>query len=159
MEARGGEEERVRSLKRALAAAAVVAAVTAVPAAAGDFSVRAGAYTDESRFFVGAEYRSFIQGHVAVAPNFELVIPEEGSYFSFNADLHYVFPTQGPLAAWLGAGLGIYARSHEGGNSHTDVGLNVIGGLGLKSTLKPYVQLKIVVKSDTALVLGFGIRF
>ncbi|HXY39915.1 MAG TPA: hypothetical protein VEQ10_09605 [Vicinamibacteria bacterium] len=149
----------MRSLTRPLAAIAALATMAAVPASAGDFSVRAGAYTDESRFFIGAEYRAFIQGHIAVAPNLEVVIPEEGSYFSFSADLHYVFPTQGPLAAWLGAGLGVYARSHEGGNSQTHVGLNLIGGLGLKTKLKPYMQLKVVVKDDTALVLGFGIRF
>lgn len=149
----------MRSSGLALVASATLAALTASPAWAGDFSVRAGAYTDVSRFFVGAEYRAPIQGHILVAPNFELVIPEEGSYFSFNADLHYLFPTQGPLSAWLGAGLGIYARSHQGGNDHTDVGLNLLGGLGLKTTLKPYAQLKVVVKGDTALVLGFGIRF
>ncbi len=149
----------MRTLMRTLAAAAALATIAAVPAAANDFSVRAGAYTDESRFFLGAEYRAFIQGHIAVAPNLEVVIPEEGSYFSFSADLHYVFPTQGPLAAWLGAGLGIYARNHEGGNDHTDVGLNLIGGLGLKTKLKPYMQLKRVVKDETAVVLGCGIRF
>ncbi len=147
------------SLRAVLVGSAVLAAIGAVPATAGDFSVRVGAYTDVSRFFVGAEYRTPIQGRILVAPNFELVIPEEGSYFSFSADLHYLFPTQGPLAAWLGAGLGIYARSHEGGNDHTDVGLNLVGGLGLKTALRPYAQLKIVVKEDTALVLGFGIRF
>ena len=39
------------------------------------------------------------------------------------------------------------------------MGLNLIGGLGLRTTLKPYMQLKVVVKGDTAVVLGFGIRF
>ncbi len=149
----------MRSLRLALVGAAAAAVLTAAPAKAGDFSVRAGAYTDESRFFVGAEYRAPVGGRLVVAPNFEVVIPEEGSYFSFSADLHYLFRAPGQLQPWLGAGLGVYARNHEGGNDHTDVGLNLIGGLGLRTTLKPYVQLKVVVKDDTALVLGFGIRF
>jgi hypothetical protein len=147
---------------RRLVLGAVFAALTlaaAPPLRAGDVSVRAGAYTDADSAFLGVEYRTPVQGRLYVAPNFELVLPDEGSYFSANADLHYLFPPEGRLSPWLGAGLGIYARSHEGGPRNTDVGLNLIGGLGLRAKLKPYAQLKVVVKGDTEVVLGFGIRF
>jgi hypothetical protein len=132
---------------------------SAAEARAGSVSLRAGAYTDVDSAFVGIEYRAPVQGHLYVAPNFELAFPDEGSYFSFNADLHYVFPAQGRLSPWLGAGLGIYSRDHEGGHGDTTIGANLIGGLGLRTQLSPYAQLKVVLKGDTALVLGFGIRF
>jgi hypothetical protein len=143
----------------ALGAVAAGVVLSAVEAHAGNVSLRAGAYTDVDSAFVGIEYRAPLQGRLYVAPNFELAFPGEGSYFSFNADMHYVFPAQGKLSPWLGAGLGIYSRSHDGGGSDTTAGANFIGGLGLRTQLQPYAQVKIVVKGDTAFVLGFGIRF
>ncbi len=134
-------------------------ALVAADARAGDVSLRAGAYTDVDAAFIGLEYRTPIQGRLYVAPNFELVLPSEGSYFSFSADLHYVFAAQGKLSPWLGGGLGIYARGHQGEGTTTSIGANFIGGLGLRTSLQPYVQLKVAVKGDTAVVLGFGIRF
>jgi hypothetical protein len=142
-----------------IVAAAVMSVSSAVEARAGDVSLRAGAYTDVDSAVVGIEYRAPVQGRLYVAPNFELTFPDEGSYFSFNADMHYVFPAQGKLSPWLGAGRGIYSRSHDGGGSDTTAGANLIGGLGLRVQLDPYAQVKVVLKGDTAVVVGFGIRF
>ncbi len=143
----------------ALGLLVVAVVLAAADARAGDVSLRAGAYTDVDSAFLGIEYRTPVQGRLYVAPNFELVLPSEGSYFSVNADLHYVFSPQGKLSPWLGGGLGIYARSHQGAGRDTTVGANFIGGLGVRTQLQPYVQLKVVVKGDTDVVLGFGIRF
>jgi hypothetical protein len=137
----------------------VAAVFLASEASAGDLSLRAGAYTDADAFFLGIEYRTPVSGRWHAAPNFELALPGDGTYFSANADLHYVLSAQGRLRPWLGAGIGLYARDHDDHGSDTDVGLNLIGGLGLRAQLDPYVQLKVAVKSDTALVLGFGVRF
>jgi hypothetical protein len=144
---------------RVLGIVAAGVVLSAVEARAGDVSLRAGAYTDVDSAFVGIEYRAPVQGRLYVAPNFELAFPGEGSYFSFSADMHYVFAARGKLSPWLGAGLGIYSRNHDGGGSDTTAGANFIGGLGLRTSLEPYAQVKVVVKGDTALVLGFGIRF
>jgi hypothetical protein len=144
-------------MRLALAVAAV--ALAAVPVRAGDVSLRAGAYSDVDAPFLGLEYRAPVQGRLYVAPNFELVLPSSGSYYSFSADLHYVFRAQGRLQPWLGAGLGIYARGHQGGGTRTSAGGNFLGGLALRTKLDPYAQVKVVVTGDTAFVLGFGIRF
>ena len=77
------------------------------PAAAGDISVRAGAYTDAEAAFVGIEYRTAVSGRLHAAPNFEIAFPSNGSLFSFNGDLHYVFPSKGKLIGWAGGGLGL----------------------------------------------------
>ena len=145
--------------RRLSGALAVCALLSAAEARAGDFSLRAGAYTDVDSLFVGAEYRAPLQGRIYIAPNFELAFPDEGTYFSFSADVHYVFPTKSELSPWLGGGLGIYTRGHDGGGSDTTAGLNLVAGLGLRTKLKPYAQVKVVVKDDPALVAGFGIRF
>ena len=146
-------------MRLSLAVAAVALAAAAGPARAGDVSLRAGAYSDLDAPFLGIEYRAPVQGRLYVAPNFELVLPSTGSYYSFSADLHYVFRAQGRLQPWLGAGLGIYARGHQGGGTSTSAGGNFVGGLALRTTLDPYAQVKVVVTGDTAFVVGFGIRF
>ena len=133
--------------------------VTPSPVAAGDISVRGGAYTDAEAAFVGIEYRTAVSGRLHAAPNFEIAFPSNGSLFSFNGDLHYVFPSKGKLLGWAGGGLGLYVRDHEGEGQDTSVGANFIGGLGLRGSLEPYLQLKIAVAGDTEVVLGFGIRF
>lgn len=134
-------------------------AFSANTVAAADVALRAGAYTDADDFFVGLEYRTPVSGRWHVAPNFELLFPDEGSSFAANADFHYLIAPQGRLRPWLGAGLGLYVRDHERSGSHTDVGLNLIGGLALRSELSPHVQLKVVLRGDTALAFAFGIRF
>jgi hypothetical protein len=126
---------------------------------AGDLALRAGAYTDADSAFVGIEYRTPLDGRLHLAPNFELVFPEHGSYFSFNGDVHYLFPTSGRVTSWAGGGLGLYMWDSDGGGRDTSVGANFIGGLGLRAHLEPHLQLKIAIHGDTEVVLGFGIRF
>jgi hypothetical protein len=146
-------------VRLALAVTSLAIAAAASPARASDVSLRAGAYTDLDAPFIGIEYRAPVQGRLYVAPNFELVLPSSGSYYSFSADLHYLFRAQGQFQPWLGAGLGIYARGYQGGGTTTSAGGNFIGGLALRTKLNPYAQVKLVVTGDTAFVLGFGIRF
>ena len=146
-------------MRGALAVAAVALFAFASPARAGDVSPRAGAYSDLDAPFLGIEYRTPVQGRLYVAPNFELVLPSEGSYYGFSVDLHYLFRAQGRLQPWLGAGLGFYARGHQGGGTSTSAGANFIGGLALRARLNPYAQVKVVVTGDTAFVASLGIRF
>jgi hypothetical protein len=58
--------------------------LAASEAGAGDVSLRAGAYTDVDGAFVGIEYRTIVDGRLYLTPNFELVFPDEGSYFSLS---------------------------------------------------------------------------
>ena len=60
---------------------------------------------------------------------------------------------------WAGAGLGVLYTNPEVGDSNTDVGLNLLFGVGLKGHVVPYVQGKVIVSEDTAFVLGVGLRF
>jgi hypothetical protein len=128
---------------------------------AGDtLGLRVGAYADSDRAFAGVEYRHGLDGRLLLAPNLEWVFVDNGTYFSLNADLHYVLRTSGRVAVWTGAGLGIFFRNPEGPRgTNTDLGLNLLGGFGLKTGIQPHVQAKLVVKGDAEFVIGFGIRF
>src|SRR3972149_2844638 len=127
-------------LRLGVVALAGAGVAPASPAAAGDISVRAGAYTDAEAAFVGIEYRTAVSGRLHAAPNFEIAFPSNGSLFSFNGDLHYVFPSKGKLIGWAGGGLGPYVRDHEGEGQDTSVGAHFIGGLGLRRGPRPLRQ-------------------
>jgi hypothetical protein len=146
-----------KRLAPALLSAAVVL-LAAQEARPGDVSLRAGAYADADGLFVGVEYRTPVDGRLQLAPNVEVVFPDGGTDVSLNADLHYLLPTHGRLTSWIGGGLAIYVRDQDAGND-TSVGVNLIGALGLRAELAPYAQFKVVLKDDTEVVLGFGIRF
>jgi hypothetical protein len=129
-------------------------------AAADDASLRAGAYLDAESAFVGGDLRLDLGPHFRLAPNLEWIFPENTTYVAFGLDLHYDFRGQGRARAWLGAGLGLYYANPEGpGDGDTDLGANFVGGVGLKGSVTPYVQLKVVVKGDTEVVVAFGLRF
>ena len=144
--------------RRLLLAAFLLLAAPALRA--DDFSLRAGAYFDAGAAFLGGEYRFPITRELRLAPNLEWVFPGHATYLAMSLDLHYFFSTTSRVQPWVGGGLGIYYVDPEGlGEGDTNVGANFIAGVGLKSHLKPYVQLKLVVKGNTEAVLGFGLRF
>lgn len=78
---------------------------------------------------------------------------------TFNADFHYDFPTHGPTYVWAGAGLAVLYSKPEGSGSSTDVGADFIFGLGHRGPVVPYIQAKLIAKSDTEFVIGVGLRF
>ena len=121
--------------------------------------MRTGFYTDVDEPFIGIEGLFGLGNHVYLNPNFEYVFTEDPHYMTFNADFHYDFPTRGRAYVWAGAGLGVLYTNPEVGDSNTDVGLNLLFGVGLKGHVVPYVQGKVIVSEDTAFVLGVGLRF
>jgi len=123
------------------------------------FGVRTGFYTDVDEPFIGIEGLFGLGNHVYLNPNFEYVFTEDPHYMTFNADFHYDFPTRSRAYVWAGAGLGVLYTNPEVGDSNTDVGLNLLFGVGLKGHVVPYVQGKVIVSEDTAFVLGVGLRF
>ena len=133
---------------------------SAAPAGARDmFGVRTGFYTDVDEPFIGIEGLFGLGNHVYLNPNFEYVFTDDPHYMTFNADFHYDFPTRSRAYVWAGAGLGVLYTNPEVGDSNTDVGLNLLFGVGLKGHVVPYVQGKVIVSEDTAFVLGIGLRF
>jgi hypothetical protein len=146
----------------ALAAAALsLQLASPSPVGAGDLvGLRVGFYTSVEEPFVGFELLLPIGGRVYLNPNVEYVFLEDPTYLTFNADFHYDFPTRGRTYAWAGAGLGVLYANPEGpAGSSSDLGLNLIFGVGFKGDVVPYFQAKLIFSDDTEFVLGFGLRF
>lgn len=151
------------TLLAALASAALTLSVPSATRAAGlDFGVRAGAYLEDEDPFVGLELLTRLGGSDwFFNPNVEFVFADERDRVSLNADFHYDFLEERRFYLWAGAGLGaIYSESGQGRDSETDLGANLLGGIGWKlSGMTPYAQLKIVLADDAEVVAGVGLRF
>lgn len=143
-------------------------AALAAPAAAQnawDFGIRGGVYTDDSDPFVGVEVLTRLGGtRWFFNPNVEVVFPDNGDLITLNGDFHYDLPVEGSVYVWVGGGPAIIFRDPDrprNDDSETDVGLNLLGGVGfLKGQpVRPYVQGKVLVADESEAVLAFGVRF
>jgi len=139
----------------------------AAPAEAVDFGVRAGVYTDEGDGFVGGELLFPLTERWYFNPNVEWVFVDNGDLFTVNGDFHYDFDTDFNGYVWAGGGPALIVRDNDpprrrGGNddAETDVGLNLLGGVGWQvEGLTPYVQGKVLISDDSEAVLAVGLRF
>jgi hypothetical protein len=133
------------------------------PTRAQDFKlgVRAGYYTHVDAAFVGVEALFRVAHHVWFNPNVEFAFVDD-SYITFNGDFHYDFPTHSPTYVWLGGGIALVRFDPPGPTeASTDVAANLLGGFGFRtgSSLIPYFQAKVILKSDTVFAIAFGLRF
>lgn len=139
-----------------LAAAAPARAQTHEPM----FGVRAGAYTDAGKPFVGAELLFRLAPSWWLDPNVEAVFVDHGHLVTLNFDAHYDFPVQRPYYLWAGGGPAIVFRSVDGRGSNNKFGFNLLGGLGWNvGSVIPYVQLKALLSGNSEAVIAFGLRF
>jgi hypothetical protein len=142
----------------------VALALVPAPARAADdlkVGVRVSYFTEAEAASVGAELVTRIAHRVYFNPNVEYVFIDDGSYWTFNGDFHYDFPTHSNTYVWLGGGLAIVHVDPDGpAESDTDVGANFIGGVGFRTgSVIPYFQAKLIAKSDTEFAIAFGLRF
>ena len=150
---------RAFSLPTIAAAALLTLLVPAGTARADNFGLRAGFYTDAGEPFVGVEFLARVGKRVYFNPNFEYVFTDDPHYMTFNADFHYDFRTHSRAYVWAGAGLGVLYTDPKVGDSNTDLGLNLLFGVGLKGEVIPYIQGKVIVSDNSEFVIGFGVRF
>lgn len=145
-----------------LAAATALALTTASTVEAGEVmgGARFGIYTDVSEAFLGGELLVGVDHRLFFNPNVEVVLVDDGSYMTFNADFHYDFP-QRSTTFWLGAGLAVIRIDPPGPfGADSDVGANLLAGLGFRAgSVIPYLQAKVIVGDDTELALAAGLRF
>jgi len=141
----------------------VGAALVSAPAFAGvDFGGRAGAYTDETRAFFGAELLTSLDDkHSWYAnPNVEFAFADTSDLTTLNGDFHYDIDTRGRYAVWFGGGPAVLFTDRELGDDDSDVGLNLIAGFGAKrGDARPYFQGKVIVADDPTAVVAVGVRF
>ena len=93
-------------------------------------------------------------------PNFEVGFGDEEKLVTMNGDFHYDFQQNRSLSVWMGAGPALLVTDPDVGDSDTDVGLNLLTGLGgTRGDVRPFAQLKGVVANQSQVVLQGGIRF
>lgn len=125
------------------------------------FGVRTGVYTENSGAFIGAEVLTPIGSAWYFNPNLEYAAGgDDNDVLSVNGDFHYDFLFDRPYYVWAGGGPAVIVRDVEPGNRESDLGVNVLGGIGWKKPrVTPFVQTKITVSRDTEAVLAVGLRF
>jgi hypothetical protein len=147
-----------------LACAALLALVF-LPAAAkaADFGVRTGFYNEANEGFVGAEALVKMSGPWFFNPNAEYVFIDNGTLMSVNGDVHYDFDVNGPTYVWAGGGAAVILRDPDvprRADSRTDLGLNLLAGIGWRTaSAVPYLQGKVTLADNNEAALAFGIRF
>lgn len=149
------------SLVMALCTLTVLLVVFANPAEPHTSAeVRGGYHLDAEDGFVGGGLNTDLDSDWYFNPNFEWVLVDGYDLWSVNADFHRDFPTSGP-ALWLGGGPALIVTDSDGiGNSHSDFGLNLLGGIGAKTgSVRPFGQMKVTLSDNSSSSLAFGIRF
>lgn len=131
-------------------------------AAATDFDLRAGYYMDHEMVGLGAGLLTSVgnEGRWFFNPNLEVGFGDERSLVSVNGDFHYDFAQSSNTTVWLGAGPAVIIDDPPSGDTDTNLGLNVLAGLGgTQGGARPFAQLKGVVSDDSEVVLQGGVRF
>jgi len=146
-----------------LLAAGLLALASVQPALASiDGDVRAGAYTDADAGMVGGGVLMDIDSthHWYFNPNLEIAFPENADLMTVNGDFHYDFPGASKVTYWVGAGPALRFEDPEFGNRDTDLGANLLAGIGSRQgDVRPFGQLKVTIADDSEAVILFGVRF
>ena len=116
--------------------------------------------SDIDEFAIGGDVRydlSQVEAPVQLSGAFDFYFPE-GDVTIFTVDLngHYVFPTEGTISPYAGAGLGITSVSVDVdtpvgsfGADDSDVGLNLVGGVEFQAgSVRPFAQGQLTVGGD-----------
>jgi hypothetical protein len=132
--------------------------------AAMDTDLRAGVYTDSEAIGVGAGLLTPVgsSSRWFFNPNVEIGFGDEENLIGVNGDFHYDFYNSGNsgMSAWFGGGPAILMTNPDNGDSQTDLGLNVLTGLGGTSgAVRPFAQVKGIITDESQVVLQGGIRF
>jgi hypothetical protein len=125
------------------------------------WGVRGGIYTDVSEPFVGVDALTRL-GATSwyFNPNVEWVLVSRGRLVTINGDFHYDLPVAGPTFVWLGGGPAVVFTRPPGRDSETDLGLNLLAGIGWRAGgLIPYFQGKVLIADNNEAVLAVGLRF
>jgi hypothetical protein len=119
--------------------------------------VRFGVYTDASGFALGGGLKTRVgtSGYWSFNPNLEMVFFDYGNAVTINGDFLYDIPSSGGPTFHVGVGPAILT-----GNSNTDLGVNLIGGLSAsRGTSRPFVQMKAILGEGSELAIMGGVRF
>jgi opacity protein-like surface antigen len=128
---------------------------------------QAGFATNDFDAFIGAQFAYPVANQFDIYPSFDIFFPGNNvTAWALNADVRY-WPKlhMANPGLYVGAGLDYTHASVDlgppfGSVSSSDVGLGLLGGWDFKtSTIRPFVQLRVVVGDADRLEFGGGINF
>jgi len=157
------ERKHVRRVVMSFAGLGVAALlVMARPAAAGiDPEVRAGVYPGAEQVSLGGGLLMPV-GHESAwnfNPNVEATINGD-DFVAVSGDVHYDFRGSRNTAVWVGAGPALIWANRPGPDNNTDVGMNVLTGVGSKrGQMRPFAQLRGTMADENRVAISGGIRF
>jgi hypothetical protein len=135
----------------------------AAPARAGTSAdLRAGVYTDANAFALGGGVHASLSAAPSwyFNPNMEVAFADRRNVITLNADFHYDFPSTSSMFFYMGAGPALLFTHPDGGDTRSDAGLNLIGGVtSVRSSVQPFMQLKGTVGGTSEFALMGGVRF
>ncbi len=145
----------------------VVTAVLLVAGAAAaratvDGDVRASIFPDADAVGVGAGVLTPVgdDGHWYFNPNMEVAFGDSRDRLAMNGDFHYDVASNRSTSVWFGGGPALIVTDPDIGDTRTDLGLNVLTGVGgTRGRVRPFGQLRGVFGEDGQVVLSGGIRF
>jgi len=124
--------------------------------------LRGGVYTDEGGFAMGGGVIRPLKSGTSwyFNPNVEAAFADRSDQVSMNADIHYDFPTAPTYSVYAGAGPALIISHPDRGDTQTDAGINLVGGVDWRQeSLRPFVQMKGVLSDQGELAIMGGIRF
>lgn len=128
---------------------------------------QAGFATNDFDAFIGAQFAYPVANQFDIYPSFDIFFPGNNvTAWALNADVRY-WPklNMANPGLYVGAGLDYTHASVDlgapfGSVSSSDVGLGLLGGWDFKtSTIRPFVQLRVVIGDADRLEFGGGINF
>ncbi len=152
-----------RYVLSALALTAMLALSLPSAARAGvNGDVRAGLNTDADAVSVGGGILTQVGSSHRwyFNPNVELAMGDRKDVVAMSGDFHYDLAQNSGPAVWVGGGPALLVIDPDLGERRTDVGLNVLTGIGKKSgDVRPFAQLRGTVADDSQVTIAGGIRF
>lgn len=93
-------------------------------------------------------------------PNIELAFGDSRDFVAMSGDFHYDLRNQQRTAVWVGAGPAILMTNRSSGRDDTDLGVNVLTGIGAKhGEVRPFAQLRGTMSDDSRIAIAGGVRF
>ena len=151
---------RVRTTLTSLAAFLCIACLAAT--ANADGGLRAGFSSGPDQFLIGGQIEPPpVAENLHIVPSAELGLGDDLTSIQFNGDLQYRFRTDSGVRPYAGGGLTVAWFDPEGnGDSDTNIGVNVLGGLYFGKSTPMFVDVKLGLTDEVPdLKAVFGINF
>ena len=124
---------------------------------------RAGMAIDPDEFVIGIHFRTdpISEKSLFIVPSFEVGFGD-ATMIAINGDIHWVFDIESKLDPYIGGGVTVNWFDTDNGNSDTEVGGSVLGGLMLGQTDlgRMFLELKLGLGDvpDAKILVGWNLH-